>query len=75
VNSTPPGVDVEIVVEALDGDICELHAADGADIGDHHVELAAIRSDLGVELVKVLELADVTLHARDVAADLGDGFV
>ncbi len=53
----------------------ELHAVDGADIGDHHVELAAIGSDLGVEAVEVLELADVALHAGDVPADRGDGLV
>jgi len=72
VNSTPPGVDVEIVVEALDGDIGELHAVDGADIGDHQVDLAAIGCDLGVEPVEVLELPDVALHAGDVPADRGD---
>jgi hypothetical protein len=44
-----PGIRVEIVVEALDGDIGELHAVDATDIGDHHVELAAVRSNLGVE--------------------------
>src|SRR5258708_6594487 len=69
------GVAVEIVVEALDGDIGELHAVDGADIGDHHVELAAIGSDLGVEAVEVLELADVARHAGDVQADRGDRLV
>jgi len=69
------GVRIEIVVEALDGDIGELHAVDAADVGDHHVELAAIGSDLGVEPVEVLELADVALHAGDVAADRGDRLV
>jgi hypothetical protein len=53
----------------------ELHAVDGADVGDHHVELAAIRSDLRVEAVEVLELANVTLHAGDVPADRGDRLV
>src|SRR4029077_9065627 len=70
-----PGVDVEIVVEALDGDIGELHAVDGADIGDHHVDLAAIGCDLGVEPVEVLELPDVALHAGYVPADRGDRLV
>jgi hypothetical protein len=70
-----PGVDVEIVVEALDGDIGELHAVDGAEVGNYHVEPAAIGSDLGVEAIKVLEPADVALHAGDVPADRGDRLV
>src|SRR4029077_13780984 len=70
-----PGVDVEIVVEALGGDIGELHAVDGADIGDHHVDLAVIGCDLGVEPVEVLELADVALYAGDVPTDRGDRLV
>jgi hypothetical protein len=64
-----PGVDVEIVVEALDGDISKLHTVDGADIGNHHVEPAAVGSDLGVEAVEILKLADVALYAGDVPAD------
>jgi hypothetical protein len=60
------------VVEALEADVGELHAVDGADIGDHHVELAAVGRDPGVEPVEVLELADVALHAGDVPADRGD---
>src|SRR5260221_11562009 len=48
---------------------------DGADIGDHHVDLAAIGCDLGVEPVEVLELADVALYAGDVPADRGDRLV
>src|ERR1700730_17018029 len=63
------------MVEALDGDIGKLHAVDGADVRDHHVELAAIGSDLGVEAVEILELPDVALHAGDVPADRGDRLV
>jgi len=63
------------VVEALGGDIGELHAVDGADIGDHHVDLAVIGGDLGVEPVEVLELADVALYAGDVPTDRGDRLV
>ena len=72
VNSTPRALTSKFVVEALDGDIGELHAVDGADIDDHHVDLAAIGCDLGVESVEVLELPDAALHAGDVPADRGD---
>jgi hypothetical protein len=44
-------------------------------LATYHVELTAIRSDLGVKPVEVLEFADVALHAGDVPADRGDGFV
>jgi NAD(P)-dependent dehydrogenase (short-subunit alcohol dehydrogenase family) len=44
-------------------------ASDGADVGNYHVEHAAIGSDLGVEAIKVLEPADVALHAGNVPAD------
>jgi hypothetical protein len=46
VNSTPAGLRIEIVIKALESDIGQLHAIDGADIGDHHVELVATRCTL-----------------------------
>jgi len=75
VNSTPRALTSKLWLKLLDGDIGELHAVDGADIGDHHVELAAIGSDLGVKAVEVLELADVAEHAGDVQADRGNRLV
>ncbi len=62
-------VDVEVVVEALDRHILELHAVDRADIGDDDIELPAVRRDIRVEPIEIFELANVALHPGAVLAE------
>src|SRR6516164_5498617 len=70
-----PRVDRKDVVEAFFRRLGKWLRINDARPGKENINLTLLASDLGVEPIEFLELADVPLYAGDVPTDRGDGLV
>ncbi len=68
-------VDVEVVIEAVNGDVRQLHAVDGADIGNDDIQFMPVACDLRVEAIEVFEAAHIALYGAHAPPGRCSGFV